>query len=181
MYGPRLVVRTTGNETITLRPPTTKEVVYLLYRLCGPWAHPWLGVGGPIGLLREAFKTLHNPNDRSSQEWVIANEGDVMVGMVMLDQIDWNKKAGRLSYAVLPEFQKRGYASLAAGFVVGYGYDQLGLSRIWTRVLRGNEPSNKILAGLGFEPDPSQVSTYVERGISHVQDYGVIPNPRHRV
>ncbi len=178
MYGEVLECSDLTNGRMTLRPPRQSELLYLLYRLCGKWAHPWLAVGGPLGLLREAFKTLRNPNDQTSHEWVIADESGVMVGMVMIDMIEPDTKRGRLSYAVFPEHQRRGYASRAATRVVGYGYTQLSLHEIWTRVLRKNEGSNKVLNGLGIIIDKSQVTYYVERGQAYAQDYGVIPRQK---
>lgn len=174
MYGEKLEFRHPTKGMMTLRPPRQGEFLYLVYRLCGKWAHPCLAVGGPWGLLREASKTLRN---ETSREWVIADESGRMVGMVMIDMYDHDKRTGRLSYAVFPEHQRRGYASRAAAQVVAYGYQELGLRQVWTRVLRENEGSNKVLAGLGIVFDASQTTRYVEGRRTYVQDYGVVPPP----
>jgi RimJ/RimL family protein N-acetyltransferase len=178
MYGETLTVNRQDKEPITLRAPSGLELPRLLYRLCQKWAHPWLAVGGPWGLIKEAVKTLNPLNDKNSHEWIIANHENKMVGMVMLDTIDHRERTARLSYAIFPEFQRQGYASNAARFVVAYGYGMLKLSQIWTRVLRENSGSNKILDHLGFQRDPDKSNQYTEKGVVYEQDYGIIPRPR---
>lgn len=168
-----LIVNDQGRETFTLRTPSLGQLLYMLFRLLGRWAHPWMATGGRLGLLREAVKSLSSP----SRNWVIVNRNGEVTGMVMLDKIDFVEKTARLSYAVLPEFQKRGYASRAASKIVSYGYERLGLVQIWTNVLSENQGSNKILDKLGFQRDPARAEPYFEGDRQYTQEYGIIPRP----
>jgi RimJ/RimL family protein N-acetyltransferase len=46
----------------------------------------------------------------------------------------------------------RGYARQACGAVIDFGRHALDVSDVWAGVTRGNEPSERLLARLGFAP-----------------------------
>ena len=44
----------------------------------------------------------------------------------------------------------KGYASEALGLLIEYGFDEIGLHRIYARVIDGNEASRNLFTRLGF-------------------------------
>jgi len=55
-----------------------------------------------------------------------------------------------IGFAFLPPYRSQGYAREAAGAVLAYGRDQLGLTRLLAIVNPSNEPSIRLLERLGF-------------------------------
>jgi len=63
-----------------------------------------------------------------------------------------NAVGGQIGYYLGPEFWRRGYATEAAGRLVRYAFDNLGLDRMVAHVFVGNAASLRVLAKLGFAP-----------------------------
>lgn len=108
--------------------------------------------------LREWFGT-HTP--RSPEQiagWLEADDAvhflvcvdDEPIGHAWLFRIaEWARR-GELGYWIAPEHQGEGYGSEAAACVLEYAFGDLDLYRVTARVYEGNEPSTRILEGLGF-------------------------------
>lgn len=60
-----------------------------------------------------------------------------------------------IGWALLPEFEGRGYAVEAAAGWLGYGFDHLGLDRITALTWTGNPRSRRLIDRLGFLADPN--------------------------
>lgn len=58
-----------------------------------------------------------------------------------------------IGYALLARFRGRGYATEAAGRVVAYVNEELGLARLLALVARENDSSARVLEKLGFRFD----------------------------
>ncbi|MDQ8164125.1 MAG: GNAT family N-acetyltransferase [Gemmatimonadota bacterium] len=71
------------------------------------------------------------------------------IGICGLLKRDWLEDVD-IGFALLPEFRGRGYAREAALLALARGRDMHGLSRIAAIVQRGNDPSERLLAALGF-------------------------------
>ena len=67
----------------------------------------------------------------------------------------WNKihRNAEMGYWILPEFQKKGYASEAIREMMRYGFDHMNLHRIEAIVETENGPSSKLLKDAGFVLD----------------------------
>lgn len=57
---------------------------------------------------------------------------------------------GDIGFELDPEHWGQGYASEAARAMVGFGFSQLGLHRIWARCLADNDRSARVLERLGM-------------------------------
>jgi len=99
--------------------------------------------------------------------WTLEAEGGALVGFVALREIP-NTAELELLYGLAPQFWGRGFATEAASAVLEYGFDVLGLARIWARTDPPNTPSMEVARRLGMRPadDPggtSLVSFVIER------------------
>lgn len=78
----------------------------------------------------------------------LKNSGDA-IGMCGLIKRDYLEEAD-LGYAYLPAFWRQGYAFEAAGSVLSYAKDPLGLKQLAAIVNPENMPSIQLLKKLGF-------------------------------
>lgn len=67
-----------------------------------------------------------------------------------------------LGYALLPEHTGQGYAREAAAAVMQHATDELGLRRLLAIVNADNSRSIRLLADLGFLPDPGRSAVGAE-------------------
>lgn len=86
--------------------------------------------------------------------WIIIEKGkgifthDKQVGFVAFEFRDTLKNA-RISYAILPEFRKKGFATTSVKLIIDR-LKQEGVERIEADIDRDNISSEKIVEGLGF-------------------------------
>ena len=63
-----------------------------------------------------------------------------------------------------PRFHRQGLAPEALARVMQYGFETLGLNKLSGRFMEHNEASRKVLARLGFSPDPKEKEYFYKRG-----------------
>lgn len=73
-------------------------------------------------------------------------------------------QAGKIGYAIRPEFQRRGYATDAARAMASFAFGELGLHRVSAAIGPNNAPSLAMMPALGF--------TYEGRIRDHVRSNG---------
>ncbi|MFC6717179.1 GNAT family N-acetyltransferase [Natrialbaceae archaeon GCM10025810] len=104
-------------------------------------------------------KPVNRDQEREFYEEVVCDDDSVHlmivaettpVGTIGLNPIDWTTRRAEIGYWIAPEHHRNGYGSEATEFVVGYGFDQLGLHKIAARVFAFNEPSMGLLESVGF-------------------------------
>lgn len=84
---------------------------------------------------------------------VLPCQDDTPVGHVFVQSLDWEARKAELGYMIIPEEQGNGYATEATGRCVTYGFDELGLHKLWARVQGDNDGSKRVLTKLGFQPE----------------------------
>jgi RimJ/RimL family protein N-acetyltransferase len=72
-----------------------------------------------------------------------------LLGTVSLRRFARDRRA-ELGYWLGADAWGRGYATEAAGALVGFGFSELGLARIYAHVLEGNDASCRVLDKLGM-------------------------------
>jgi len=79
-------------------------------------------------------------------------QGQAMIGSIGLDIVESHKHA-RLSYWLGVPYWNRGYCTEAVAAVLGYGFRQLELNRIYSPHFLGNDASGRVLqkAGMTYE------------------------------
>jgi len=76
---------------------------------------------------------------------------DSLVGAIELRAIDTDHQQAELSFWVGVDHWGLGYATEAAARVLGYGFDQLRLNRIYAHHMLRNPASGAVLARLGLQ------------------------------
>jgi RimJ/RimL family protein N-acetyltransferase len=64
--------------------------------------------------------------------------------------IDWRDGGGEVGYWATPQARGHGVVTTAAGALCRYGFEQLGLPRLWLQAAASNAASNAVARRLGF-------------------------------
>ena len=76
-----------------------------------------------------------------------------LVGMVRIGIDSERHRSANIGYGVNPDFWGRGYATEAARLIVGFGFETLGLHRIWATHHPENGASRRVLDKIGFREE----------------------------
>ncbi len=72
------------------------------------------------------------------------------LGMVHLLHVDWRDRSAELACWIARRQQGLGFASEAIPLMCRYGFEALGLHKIWTRLFAGNAASRRVTEKCGF-------------------------------
>jgi ribosomal-protein-alanine N-acetyltransferase len=103
---------------------------------------------------------LQSQADRGHGLWMLEARGDTtLVGFAALKEIPKTSEV-ELYYGLAPQFWGQGLATEATRAVLQYGFDVLGLARLWARTDLPNAPSMSVAERLGMKPadDPGETS-----------------------
>lgn len=79
---------------------------------------------------------------------------DRLIGLVNLDGLDWPNSHVEVGIALTdPDARGLGLASEAITLLIRYCFDELGLHRIWARIIEDNSPSLHLFGKLGFQKE----------------------------
>ncbi|MEX0677794.1 MAG: GNAT family N-acetyltransferase [Pirellulales bacterium] len=98
--------------------------------------------------------------ERGYYLWMLETRAHAeLAGFAALREIPQTSEV-ELFYGLAPEFWGKGLATEAARAVLEYGFDALGLPRIWARTDRPNAASMRVAERLGMKPadDPGETS-----------------------
>ena len=96
--------------------------------------------------------TAKNFARRSSVEFAIQlRHGGRMVGLIGLDHINARDSLADLWYMIVPSCWGRGYATEAARAAIRFGFDELGLNRIWSYHMVRNPALGRVLEKAGMK------------------------------
>ncbi len=100
--------------------------------------------------MAEAWIESHADAFRDRERVVLAiTTAGVLVGAISL-RLDLGHKRAELGYWIGLPFWGQGYATEAAEAMVGYGFKELGLNRIFAHHLGRNPASGRVLEKAGF-------------------------------
>ncbi len=129
--------------SVRLLPMQEKYFSAVLKMLEDPKTREMLGV---VKLPRyESFKKDDVLN------YIIFNQQDEIVGKVELFEISWRNRRAQLSVIIDPEYRGQGYANLGIRKILDIGFGDLGLHRIWLRVLEYNHSAIELYKKIGFK------------------------------
>jgi RimJ/RimL family protein N-acetyltransferase len=79
---------------------------------------------------------------------------DQLIGLVNLDDLDWPNSHTEIGIALTDSSRRgQGLAAEALQILIDYAFGELGLHRIWARIIEDNVPSVKLFEKLGFLPE----------------------------
>lgn len=87
-----------------------------------------------------------------------------LIGGAGLRVRDATHREGDLGYALHPAFWRRGFGTQVARALVRFGFDELGLHRIWATCHSENTPSARVLANAGLQYEARLRAHRFQRG-----------------
>jgi RimJ/RimL family protein N-acetyltransferase len=147
---PRAPVRLTGDGFV-LRPYTVGDLARLRAVLTDPELARWNALpADPVELERwRARRNDWTAGDHAS--WAIGSPaGDELFGSVSIHQIDPAQDDAGIGYWLAPAARGRGLASGAVRLASRFGFEELGLARIYLHHAVGNVASCRVATAAGF-------------------------------
>jgi RimJ/RimL family protein N-acetyltransferase len=95
---------------------------------------------------------------------IVERETGLIVGDVVLFLRSVEHRGGELGYALHPRVQGRGYATEAARAVLRFGFDEVGMHRVYGRIDARNTASARVLERLGMRREAHSVSNEYIKG-----------------
>jgi ribosomal-protein-alanine N-acetyltransferase len=94
-------------------------------------------------------------------------EASELVGMVRLAIESERHRNASVGYGIRPDCWGHGYATEAARLIVGFGFESLGMHRIWATHHPDNLASRKVLDRVGFKEEGRRRDDRVVGGAWH--------------
>lgn len=91
---------------------------------------------------------------------LVLAEEDVLIGVIGLE-IDRQHRRAQLGYWIGVPYWNQGYCTEAVRVVLGYGFGELGLQRIWAPHFKSNPASGRVLQKAGMKYEGCQREHYV--------------------
>jgi ribosomal-protein-alanine N-acetyltransferase len=96
-------------------------------------------------------RQTEQPRDVFQLAITLPEETGVLIGSCGVRVNDRARREGNIGYELNPEYWGRGYATEAAWAMLSYGFDHLGLHRIWAELNAENAASAHVLEKLGMQ------------------------------
>ena len=106
-------------------------------------------------------------NSDNIMRWMIELENGVVLGMIMLTDIDWKNRIALIGIKINPYEKKRlkGDTKNALYAVIEYAFEELALHRIESLILKNNIFSIRLGESMGFQLEGVQRAKIYKRGI----------------
>lgn len=138
------------------------------------WGHDVLSSVHAATMLLEE---IHNKFvDRTLFQWGVALlDTDVVIGTCTLAFLDARNRRAELGFALARAHWGQGYMSEALPTLLGFGFGEMHLHRIWADTDPRNIPSIRVLARLGFRREGFLREHYfVDGEPQHAIVYGLL-------
>jgi [ribosomal protein S5]-alanine N-acetyltransferase len=114
-------------------------------------------------------------SERKSLGLAIELPGAGLIGGIGLDDINLRHRHAELGYWIGLEFWGRGYCTEAAEAVLGFGFERMGLERIFARHFTRNPASGAVMRKLGMTYE-GRLRHHFERwgGFEDAECYGLL-------
>lgn len=139
-------------ERLYLRPLEEGDIPTCLRWINDPEVNRTLSFYRPINELRERewFERLYR-DDREIVLAIIVQGKDKHIGNIGLHGIDWKDRQAELGIMIGEKGEwDKGYGTEAVRLMLGYGFERLGLHRIYLRVYANNLRAIRCYEKAGF-------------------------------
>ena len=176
-------------ETVDLRTFEEEDVPFL-HEVVNDH-RVWPSLGGqvtPTNLAAERrFFEQDSRNDETIKFVVTrrAESGDPTseeadrLGMVELNDVEWDRGRAEVAFWIAPDHQSGGYGRDALVTLADYAFDQIGLHKLTAEAFATNEASVRLLESVGFEREGRlREEEYVHGEWIDVVRYGLLSGER---
>ncbi|HHX37636.1 MAG TPA: GNAT family N-acetyltransferase [Clostridiaceae bacterium] len=103
--------------------------------------------------VKDMLKSWHD-EQHSYLFSIIEQQTGKAMGLINFDNMDWQNRNAEIGIGLANKRHRgKGYASEAMGLLIEYGFDEIGLHRIYARVIDGNKASHSLFSRLGFQQE----------------------------
>lgn len=88
--------------------------------------------------------------EQSNFTFAIRNEKSIIIGLMILKKIDWNKKMGEFAYCIGSHQEGKGYTSKAVNEMMQFAFNELQLKTLQIIAHKTNIGSCKVAENCGF-------------------------------
>jgi len=100
---------------------------------------------------RQLRALLDDWNDGRENFVFAVRAGSSLIGLVNLDSFDWPNSHVEIGVALTdPGARGQGLAAEALRLLLDFCFAELGLHRVWARIIEDNSPSVRLFESLGF-------------------------------
>lgn len=111
--------------------------------------------------------------------FAIEYNGDMAGVIGLVRQADVYRLSAELGYWLGEPFWNKGICTIAVGLIVNYGFEKIGLHRIYASVFDFNKASQRVLEKAGFELECISRKAVIKNGlISSEYKYSIITDNR---
>ena len=147
--------RTLGTPRLLLRPPTRADLPHVQRYARREQFYRYLDLDVPTPELVERYlanviAAWEHPHGRERVFAIEPGRARRIAGLIRIAIDGEAGVQGNVGYSLDCDFQGRGYATEALQEIVRFGFEELGLHRIWATVDTRNEKSWKVLERAGF-------------------------------
>lgn len=131
----------------------------------------------PISTMMQEKWIEQYENTNTTMRWMIELNNGITLGMIMLTNIDWKNRIAEISIKTNPYEKKRlkGDTKNASYAVIKYAFEELGLHRLESSILKYNIFSIKATESFGFRLEGIQKLKIYKNGIwNDVYCYGLL-------
>ena len=153
-------------ERIYLRPIDGDDLDRCLRWINDPLVTATLTMRFPMSRAQEESWILSHYKDHSDLPLaIVVKEQDQHVGNCGLHSIDYVNRSAEFGIMLGEKDQwGKGYAPEAARLIIDYGFNQLGMHRIFLHVYSHNERAQRVYENVGFIPEGSMRESYFRDG-----------------
>lgn len=139
------------------------------------WADPEHRVENTRKLLQKFLDSQkEQPRTKFQLAITLPDEGR-LIGSVGIRIKSADATEGDIGYELAPEYWNRGYATEAARAMVDFGFDELGLHRVWSYTVAGNTGSRRVMEKLGMTLEGElRETTLLADGWANTVVYGIL-------
>lgn len=124
----------------------------------------------------QVARLLDDWNDGRSSFVFAVRVGGTLCGIVNLADLDWPNGTAEVGVALTAASHRgRGYAGEALGLLIDYAFAELGLARLWARIIAGNQASIRLFSKLGFQYEGALRAHVLRSGLRRdMRIYGLL-------
>jgi len=156
-------------ERIYLRPLDKEDLDRCLQWINDPQITSTLTMRFPMSRTQEENWILSHYKDQSDLPLaIVIKEQDQHIGNCGLHSIDYVNRNAEFGIMIGKKEQwGKGYATEAARLIIDYGFNQLGMHRIFLRVYSHNKRARRAYEKVGFTLEGTMREAYFRDGLYH--------------
>lgn len=161
-------------EKIDLKTIEEEDVEFLRDGINNPDIRTYLTANRPINLTQQKDFFENVVSSEKPITLAITDESGI-VGIISLEESDKEIQVAKIGIWIAEAYHSNGYGTEAVELITDYGFNELGIHRIYAHVYEGNEASRRIWEKLGFKNEGTLREHIFRKGRFEDADiYGVL-------